>query len=243
METSVKITLIIVATIFLLALIGAVIYFQLRPGNTINVSGQSQLKAIPDLISVYFRVDTNASTAKEAKDKNAEIVDNMITALVKEGFERKDIVTENFNIYPEYDWKNGENEIIGYRASHSIKVQLSTQNTEKIGDVIDAGVDAGALISYINFELSVEKQNEYKALALKQATQDARIKAESIASGLNKKVGSIVSISDSSFDYYPWVLYEATGAGDVAAAKQATTNIQPGEQEINARVSVVFKIV
>ena len=242
-EPSVKITLIVSGIIIFLALLGLFVFFQLRPGNTVNVNGQAQVKAVPDLVSVYFNVETNGTNAKEAKDKNAEIVDKIITALLKEGFERKDIVTENFNIYPDYTWENGKQESNGYKAIHSIKIQLSTKNTDKIGEVIDIGVDSGALISYINFELSQEKQNQYKADALKQATQDARIKAESIASGLGKRVGSIVSVSDSSFDYYPWRIYEATASGGVVEAKSATTNIQPGEREINAQVAVVFKIV
>jgi uncharacterized protein YggE len=242
MESSVKITLIIVSAVILLALIGVAVYLQGRAGNTMDVQGIAQIKAVPDLVSVYFSVDTNASTAKEAKDKNAEIVDAMTTALVKEGLERKDIVTENFNVYPEYTWENNRQEFKGYRAVHNIKVQLSTDKTDKIGEVIDAGVDSGAGISYINFELSQEKQNEYKAEALKQATEDARIKAESIAEGLGKRVGRVVSVSSSEFDYYPWPIYEYAGGG-VAEAKAATTNIQPGEQDITGRVSVVFKIV
>ena len=110
--------------------------------------------------------------------------------------------------------------------------------------MIDAGVDAGASIGYINFELSQEKQNEYKAQALKQAAEDAKIKAESIAEGLGKSIGSIYSISSSDFDYYPWRIYEATASSEagVAEAKQAATDIQPGEKDITARVSVVFKL-
>jgi predicted transposase YbfD/YdcC len=41
--------------------------------------------------------------------------------------------------------------------------------------VIDSGVDAGALLQYINFELSNDKQNEYKAQALREAGEDAKV--------------------------------------------------------------------
>jgi len=243
MDNSVKITLIIVAGIIFLALVGIMVYFQISPSQTVNTQGIAQVKAVPDLVFVYFNVMTEAETAQEAKDKNAEIVDNVLTALIKKGFERKDIVTENFNIYPEYNWENGKQEIKDYRATHNIRVQFSTSKTEKIGEAIDAGVDAGALVNYINFELSQEKQNQYKAQALKLATEDAKIKAESIASGLGKEVGKVVSVSSSDFDYYPWSIYrnDAMTVGG-AEAKAATTNIQPGEREINARVAVVYAL-
>lgn len=243
MDNSVKITLIIVAGILLLVLVGFMIYSYSHPGNTVSVQGQSTVKAVPDLVSVYFNVESKADTAKEAKDANSEIVDNLIIGIVKLGFERADITTENFNVYPEYNYRSGNNEIIDYKAVHSIKVEMSTDRTDKIGDVIDAGVDAGAGISYINFELSQDKQNEYKTEALKQATEDARAKAEGIASGLGKRVGRLVSVSTSEFDYYPWRLYESGVNMDAEAAKAATTNIQPGEQDIYGKVSVSYKII
>jgi uncharacterized protein len=244
-NNSIKITGMIVAAVIVLALIGGYIATQMNPlsQNNVNVQGSAEIKALPDLVTVYFNVQTNGSTSKEANDKNAVIVDNVITNLVKQGFERKDITTENFNIYPDTYWDGNKQVDRGYQATHSIKVQISTAQTDKIGSVIDAGVNAGAMISYINFELSLAKQNEYKTEALKLATQDARIKAEAIASGLGKNLGKVVSISDSSFDYYPWPVYRndmmSVGA---AEAKVATTSIQPGSQTINARVSVSYKI-
>lgn len=243
MEKAVKITLIIVIAIVVLALIGTFLFLQAKqPSNTVNVQGQSTIKADPDTITVYFSVETNGSTAKEAKDKNSEIVDKVIANLTKIGIVSERIQTENFNIYPEYNWS--DNTIIDYKATHSIKVELNTTETDKIGKVIDAGVDAGALINYINFELSTAKQNEYKVQALKQATEDAKTKAEAMASGLGKQLGEVVSISDMSFDYNPWPIYaNAGGVVGSMEAKQATTNIQPSQQEINARVSVVYAIV
>ncbi len=244
MEKSVKITAIIVSAVVVIAVITAYIVMQYYPAsaNTLSSQGSAQVKAVPDLVTVYFNIQTTGETAKEAKDKNSEIADKAVTNLVKAGFERKDIVTENFNVYPEYSWQNGESRIKGYAATHSLKIQIKTENKDMIGKSIDAGVDAGANIGYINFELSQEKQNGYKAEALKLATEDARIKAEAIASGLGKKLGRIVSVSDSSFDYYPWRVYDAVPSAGAEEAKTAATNIQPGEQEINARVSVVYKI-
>lgn len=243
METGVKITLIIVGAIVLLAVIGLAVYFQIKPSQTVNVDGIAEVKAMPDKVAVYFNIETTGVDAKEAKDKNSEIVDNVITALIKLGFERKEITTESFNIYPEYNWYNNRQDLKDYKATYSLKVEFSSEETGKIGDVIDAGVDNGANINYINFELSLEKQNEYKAIALQQATEDAKTKAGGIASGLGKSVGRVVSISSSNFDYYPWALYNAeAGVASVAEAKAATTNIQPGEQTISGRVSVVFAL-
>jgi len=243
MEKQVQITLIIVAGVVLLGLIGLAIFSTYSPANTLTARGQSTIEVEPDLVGIYFRVQTQAATSEDAKDQNAEIVDDVITNLVKQGLERKDIKTQSFNIYPEYDWNSGSRNLKGYAATHLLKVELSTEDSDKIGEMLDAGVDAGASINYINFELSQELQNTYKAEATKFAAEDAKLKAEAMAEGLGKKLGRLVSTSDNSFDYYPWKLYEAGGDDfSVVEAKQATTDIHPGEQTIYAQVTAVFKI-
>jgi hypothetical protein len=244
MDKSVQMTLIIVIGFIALAGIGYAVFSSSNPSsdNTVTGNGQAVVKVTPDLVKVYFGVDTSANTSEKAKDKNAETVDKVITELLKQGFERKEIQTENFNIYPDYSWDNGKQELKGYKATHTLVVEIPTNQSNKIGDAIDAGVNAGANINYINFELSQAKQNEYKAQALKLAAEDANIKAESIAMGLNKKVGDLVSVSDNNFYYNPWNIYSASGSSGVAMAKEATTNIQPGNQEISASVTAIFEI-
>jgi len=243
MNKSIQITLIVCGTIVLLALLGMFVYFQTNPANTITETGTATLKVLPDEISVYFSVDTQASNAADAKDTNTEIYDKVSANLVKAGFAESEILTQGYSITPVSDWSTGKERILGYRAIHSLKILLTVNETDKIGPIIDATANEGALINSINFELSQAKNNEYKAQALEQATQDAKIKADSIANGLGKSVGRVVSVADIGYNYYPRVLYEsASGVNDVAAAKVATTSIQPGEQDVTASVSVVFAL-
>ena len=245
MKDSIKITWIIVSAVFAIALIGGLIYWNVNaPKNELSVTGSSTIKAMPDLVSVYFTVDTSGLTALAAKDANSLISAKVIENLVKIGLERDEIATESFNIYEDFVWENGRQRSKGFKATNSLKVVLDSEKMEKVGEVIDAGVNGGAMISYINFELSTEKENYYKAIAFENAAEDARIKAESIASGLNKEVGSLVSVSAQEFGYRPWPLYASAGAeSDVAQAKAAVTNIQPGEKEVTGQVNAVFKIV
>mgnify|MGYP001561245822 CR=1 FL=1 len=244
MEKAVQITLIIVAGVLIFGFLAFATFSNIinPTQNTVTGQGTATVKAVPDLVGVYFSVETKASTSEEAASKNADIVEKLKNSLISKGLDKKEIQTLNFNVYPEYDWNSGTQKIKGYIASHQIRVELSTENSEKIGEVIDAGVSAGAGISYINFELSQELQNKYKSEALKLAAEDAKIKASSIAEGLGKKVGSLVSVSTSDFNYYPWRLYETSGVASAEDAKAATTNINPGEQEISASVTAIFKI-
>jgi len=243
MEKSVQMTLIIVVGIVILGLLIFAAFKSINPSynNTISVSGESTLEVMPDIIGVYFSVDTQGATSKNASDKNSEIVNKLINSLIISGFAREDIQTQSFNVYPEYNWNSGTQRLIGYRATHSLKVELSADESEKIGNVLDAGINAGAGVSYINFELSQENQNKYKAEAMKQAAQDATSKASGIAEGLGKRLGKLVSVSTDNYNYYPWLARDFAGASP-AEVKTEATSISPSKQQISATVTAVYQI-
>lgn len=250
-NNAVIITLIIVAGVVILGLIGYAFLKSVNPSqrDSVSVSGQSTIEVTPDLITIYFSVEEIADTSKEAEDAVSEKVNRLTNNLIAEGFERSEIKTQNFNIYPEYEWKNnGERELVGYRATHSLKIEFSAQETDKIGDVIDAGTDADARISYINFELSEELQQQEKAKAIKLAAQDAKIKAEAIAEGFGMQVGKLQAVSMSEFGYTPWNLYSARGGMEMAVAdvaeeaKMQTASITPSDREVSAYVTAVYKL-
>jgi len=250
MEKSVKITLIVAVTVLLvIGMIGFGFYKVVNPvsGQVISVDGTSTIKVTPDLVTIHFNVETNGSDAKIAKDANAVIMDELITSMIKLGFDREDIKTESLNIYPWTEWVNGKTVDKAYKASHQVTIVLNTSDASLVGDVIDAGVDAGALLSYINFELSDAKQSEYKAQALKQAGEDARTKAVAIAEGLGLKVGKKpVSVTTSDYRYTPWNVYSYAGgvAMDMAKseAQLAVNNIVPGEQTVYGNIQVTYKL-
>ena len=243
LQKSVQITLIIVAAAIVLAIIGVVAFKYNSLSNTIQVNGQSTIDVAPDLMTVYFNVDTKGTTSKVAEDANSEIVSKLKNAIVALGFQESDLKTDNYNIYPEYDYSNGQR-LTGYRATHSLKIEVSAEEKDKISDIIDAGTNAGAGISYINFELSPALEQQKKTEAIKAASDDAKVKAEAIAVGFDKKLGRLVSVSLDNFNYYPWQIYasrdEGTSSG--AEAKTAVASITPSDREVSASVTAVYKL-
>jgi uncharacterized protein len=246
-NNSIAVTAIISGVILIVALVALFTLGGSSSSKTdvVNVQGIATVEAMPDLVGVYFNIESKGETSAEAEDLNTEIFNELVTELVLLGFERKEIVTENFNVYPNYDWTEDGREEDGYVATHSVKIKMPSEDSDKLGDIIDAGVEAGAGISYINFELSQELQNEYKAEAMKLAAGDAKIKAESVAEGFDKKIGKLVSVQVNEFGYYPWNIYSTRGGGyieDAVLAKETASSIQPGEKEVSATVSASFKL-
>ncbi|MEM4336626.1 MAG: SIMPL domain-containing protein [Candidatus Woesearchaeota archaeon] len=236
----INITIIAVTLIIIAGLITGIYFISSKgEGTTISATGIYQTKVMPDEAIVYAVIETRANTAEAAKNENSRISDAVLTSLIKAGIEKKDIQTENFNIYPEYDWSNGTQKLIGYVASNYLKI--ITKDFNNIGKIIDASVDSGARINYINFELSIEKSNEYKAAALANASLDAKRKAESIATGLGKKLGDLVRVESSDYNYYPIPIYRAMDSAEISV-KSVATNIQPTTLDISASVTVIYKV-
>lgn len=243
-DNSVKITGIISVAVVVVVMIVVGLISSFSPYETISVNGVSSVSVVPDEVVVYLSVETLEDSAAEAKDANAEIVGQVEAALLEAGFSEADFETQNFNVYEQYDWSDGGRESLGFKATHSIIVRMGSESEDMIGAAIDAGVDNGALLSYVNFELSTGLENEYKALALRGAAEDAKVKGEAVADGLGMRLGKVVSTSSSDFGYLPWVAYRnevSMDAGDVDS-KEIATNIQVGEQEVNAYISVTYKI-
>lgn len=241
-NNAIVITSIISAVILIVAVL-ALTTFSPVSKNVVTVEGLSIIKADPNLITVYFNIETQGQTSAEAKDANTLIFNKLKSAIIAQGFLEDDLKTQSYNIYPNVYWNNGKEVQNGYKASHYLKIEFSTEKIDSLSGVLDAGVNSGAGVSSINFELTQESQNEYKAQALELASQDAQIKADAIAKGFGKETGKLVSVQVSDFGYTPWNLYASAGrAEDAALAKESVANIQPSQQEIVGRVSATFRI-
>jgi len=132
-------TLILSIALIIISIILSLAFGKTSLENTINVQGTATISVIPDLIGIYFNVETSGETATEAKNANSEIVEKMKDNLLELGLKEEEIFTENFNVYPDYEWKNGERKENGYKATHSIKVEILVEESEKIGFKLKVG--------------------------------------------------------------------------------------------------------
>ncbi|VVB80104.1 Uncharacterised protein [uncultured archaeon] len=248
MEKGVKITLLICATILIVAILGYFAFNQFAPQNysdTVNVQGSGVVKAVPDLITIYYSIETQGTTSQDAKDKNDLVFDKLKAELDKVGISSDKLQTQSFSIYENIEWINGKSTKNGFKATHTLQLELPSENFDKVSEAIDSGVAAGAQINSINFELSPTKQSEYKSQAIKLASDDAQNKAQALAEGFGKQVGKLVSVSVDEYYYAPRNLYTNMGGAmtaEATVAKDAVSNLTPSDQDVSARVSATFKI-
>src|SRR3989344_3522708 len=118
MENSVKITLIITIAALLVAFGFGRTY--LFPSNNLNVEGTAVVKAMPYVVGVYLNIETSGTSAIAAKDNNSAVYDEVSNNLISAGIEKKDIATQNFNIYEDFVWENNRQRSKGFKAVHSL---------------------------------------------------------------------------------------------------------------------------
>ncbi len=220
-------------------------YLAYNTGPIVSAQGSTNLKVQPDLVSVNINVETRNQSAQQAQEQNKEISEKLLIELIKLGFDKDEFRFVNYNVYPDYEYSNGQQKSKGFVVYQQLVVK--TSDVEKVPGIVDAAINAGALVSYINFELSEEKQDEYKKQALEEASQDAQEKANAIAEGQGKRLGRLVSIGNQEFNYPGPIAYYATaenslGSAAAADARKAALNIAPQDLEVTASINAQYKL-
>ena len=166
-------------------------------------------------------------------------MDAVVNKLKADGIPETDIRTVSFNINPQYDQSQNQNQPVlrGYQIQNLVEVK--TTNVGGLGPLIDDAVSSGATrVNGIRFEAS--DMAGLKAQARDQAMQDARAQADQLARDAGVTVGRPISIEVSDTGGATPVRAFANGLAAPAAA--VSTPIQPGELSITTTVHVVWAI-
>jgi hypothetical protein len=209
--------------------------------RTIRVEGLGEVKVAPDEAFIDVAVETLAPTAKAAAEENARKMDKVIAALVQAGIPRKEIETRNFSVFPEYQPQTRAEEapkLRGYRVSNQVEVRV--RELARVGALLDTALGAGAnRVDSVRFGLS--KPEAVQGDALRNAVERARQSAQVLASALGVKLGPVLDASTVTEPSHPIPVaarFEMARAG----AADVSTPIQPQEQTVTARVTLIFAI-
>ncbi len=231
------------------ALVVAVIALTLRPSavagapattdapaiHTITVSGSGSITLVPDIAHVGVGVTITKPTVKAAREAAASSMTKIIAAIKALGIDDKDIQTTGLNLYPQYN-NSSPAKVIGYQISEQL--QVTVRDLDKVGDVVDAATADGATdVNGVSFDIAdpAKAMNDARAKAI----DAAKASAQAMASAAGVNLGGVVSISESQTSYpFP---YAAAGAARLGAADTATP-VQPGTQDVQAQLTVVFEI-
>ena len=205
-------------------------------GAVLTVRGTGVVSLEADTATITLGVREMAKDVATAQSAVNEKMASVVDKLTEMGIAMSDIHTSSISIYPEYNYEEANNPVIGYTAENTISAR--TGDTENVGRYIDAAFDAGAnTFSDISFSASDSKQENNEALAL--AIQHACSKAEAMAEAAGGKLGALISISEADYSYADNGAYYAKEA---AADTGAGTAVYASPLEVSATVTMQFEI-
>jgi len=201
------------------------------------VTGDALVQAQPDTAILTVSVVTQARTAIEAQQDNANKSDAVVRALKNAAGAGAEVKTSGYSLQPQRIYKEGQPPTItGYEARNSVTVTMS--DLTKVGPVIDAAAQAGSNdVAGISFTLRKDRPARDQALA--DATREAVSKAQVIATALGGRLVRVVEVQEEGVTR-PQPIYGVQM--EMMKASSAATPIEVGTLDITSRVQLIAEV-
>ena len=210
---------------------------QVRGFTKVMVTGDSIVQAQPDTAILTVSVVNQGRRAIDAQQQNATQSEAVVRALKSAAGPGAEVKTSGYSLQPIRVYKeNQPPTITGYEARNSVTVTMS--DLTKVGTVIDAAALAGANdVAGIAFTLRKDQAAREQALA--NATKEAMLKAQVIATALGGKVVRVAEVQEEGI-MRPRPVYDQVQT--MSMARQASTPIEVGSLDITSRVQLVAEV-
>lgn len=195
----------------------------------VQATGTASVSVTPDQAQIQVSAVTQASTAQAAANQNATLATNIINQLTSAVGSSGTVQTVGYSVSPNY---TNQGVLTGYTVTNSIQVTLN--DLSMTGSIIDTATQSGATrIDGLTF--TIKDNTAAMAMALRQATVQAKAKADAMAASAGLKTGNYLVIQESGA-----VVQPLTG---VAAPTATTTPIQPGQLTVTGNVTIEVQLV
>jgi uncharacterized protein YggE len=207
--------------------------------RTIEVTGEAKVSAEPDEYvfspNYTFKNDSKETALKELTAKSEAVTAGLKALGLPDSAIKSDSSGYNGGVYY-YDETNRD---YVYTLGFTVKVTDEKQ-VQKIQDYLVTTSPTGSVSPAATF--STEKRKELESQARDEATLEARAKADQSAKNLGFKVVKVKTITDGSLGgIYPYATHSMAAEDSVKSSAPELT-VQPGENELNYVVTVVYYI-
>jgi len=203
------------------------------PARTITAAATGTVRGTPDTLTITLGVESGGPSARDAMATNATRAAAVIDALKAAGVPAEELQTAGLNVFPTID---GSGRITGYRVSNMVTARL--HELERAGAVIDAAAgQAGNDIRIQGMAFSIEDTGALMSRARRDAVEAARTEARELGRGAQVRVGDVRTVTEHRRTV-PGPMPFAYQAGDALV----TTPIEPGSQQVQVEVTVVFDV-
>ncbi|OGY98418.1 MAG: hypothetical protein A2855_02720 [Candidatus Liptonbacteria bacterium RIFCSPHIGHO2_01_FULL_57_28] len=237
------------------------------PGATFSVSGQGKAVGVPDVAQFTFSVTTEGGKDVGAlQEENNTKMNAAIEFVKQQGVEAKDIETLGYDIQPRYQSYDcrpvpyyGETtamgapeairvravqpcppaDIVGYTVMQTVQVKV--RDFSKTGDII-AGVTAKGANNVSGLNFTTDDPTGLQNEARGKAIQNAKQQAEMMAKQGGFRLGRLISVNEGGYPGPYYYEKAALGMGGADVASAPAPSIEPGSQQVNVTVNLVYEI-
>ncbi|OGG49575.1 hypothetical protein A2704_07160 [Candidatus Kaiserbacteria bacterium RIFCSPHIGHO2_01_FULL_54_36b] len=217
--------------------------------NTISVSGDGEVFAVPDTATFSVTVQEEAKEVKNAQAVATKKGNDIIAYLKKEGINEKDIQTTDYSVYPQYDYTStvcregycpgGKQVLRGFQVSQTLSVKV--RDAEKAGDLL-AGVGSLGASSVSGLSFTIDDQDKLEAEARDKAITKAKEKAEALADALGVSIVRVVGFNEGGNGPIYYAKEMALGMGGATDAAVPAPQLPVGQNKITSNVTVTYEI-
>lgn len=211
----------------------------------LTVRGEAVLHVPADQMRLSMGVVTAAVTADAALAENTEKMNDVEKALAGLGLTKDEYRTGQFQVQPQWEprprqpvaeWKP---RIVGYTVTNTLKI--TTRKIERAGEIIEAGVKAGANdVGTISFELASPRNSRDEAI--KAATANARADALSLSEAASVRLVRILSAQLDEAVARPLIVRMDSFSESALARAESAPGITPGDIAVRASVTLTYQI-
>lgn len=211
---------------------------ELTPSSVITVIGEADSQEKNQIASFSAGVsavsDNKDAAIKEVNDKVAAL-----TVAVKNfGIADADIQTQNLSINQQQEqyYEEGRQKMRAGQWNVNNTITITLRDVARASDLASVLTSSGATNVYgPNFSLDDTKNAEVGLLEL--AIQNARVKAEKMATATGKQLGTVVSVTEGGAVAQPYYARLEAGGGMGGGAP-----IEPGTGTVYKTVTVTFEL-
>jgi uncharacterized protein YggE len=227
--------------IIILAMLGILSQGVLALDKTVTVTGECSHYVTSDRGSLTMTVENLDKTVKVANTKTSETYNALKADLEKLGLKDFDLETTEYSVFEHKEWENNKSVSKGFKSRMGLKV--STSEIAKLGDVMVSAnkhsiSEIGALSSYV----SDEKMKGLEIDCLKEASLDAKKKAEALAKSLGAKLDGILTVSEANIQYSPTPQPVFGKSLMMARSEMATPEVAGGKEKYSLKIQATFKL-
>ncbi len=215
--------------------------------RTISVSGEAEIKVVPDEAIVRFGVETQNKSLDAARSENDKRVSDVIAAAKSLGIDAKLIQTDYLSVYPSNDWEDYERKKKSELYVMNKSITITVKDLKKLEELVTTTLKLGVnRVQDIQFRTS--ELRKFRDQARVMAVRAAKEKAELMAKELGQTVGRPDTISEEDYSYYtPYY----RGRADMRTQNVMSSDgsgldvdgsIAVGQIAVKAKVHIVFQL-